>query len=627
MREVPEAQLRSLLDAAPDPTVIVDTQGEIVFASSQVRPVFGHDPDELSGQPIETLVPQRYRHLHRHHRHRYLEDPRVRPMGMGFDLYGRRKDGSEFPVEISLSPVETDSGLLILSTIRDITLRKQGEAALARERAFSNSLIETAPTIILLLDLEGRILTVNPYLEQLSGYRAEDVLGMDWFTIFVPEEDREEIWVLFRNVVREGSIAGHINPIRLRDGTLRHIQWHAKTLADPQGHTVGLLNVGHDVTERITYEEALKRAQEIAEQADRSKSRFLATASHDLRQPLQSIGLYLSVLSRQLDQPRQQEISGKIRQSLDTMGQLLNALLDISKLESGSVSPEKRDFPLTELVERIVTDNLPHAENKALTLEFRGEEPIVHSDPALLQRVIENLVSNAIRYTEEGAVMIECRCTEGTAHIEVADTGSGIPQDALEKIFEEYYQLENAARDRRKGLGLGLSIVRHIARLLDHPVHAESALGEGSTFRVEVPLGRAADRPAESGLRAVERRTGDERPLVLLVEDDPAVVDATQLLLESTGVRVETASNGDDALDRIRTGVCPDIVISDYRLTRYSGIEVIERVRTLVGEIPAVLMTGDTLSREVDRDSQSYEVLRKPVDTDQLLVLIESLMS
>jgi len=380
---------------------------------------------------------------------------------------------------------------------------------------------------------------------------------------------------------------------------------------------------------RKAAEQALSNAKEVAESATATKSRFLAAASHDLRQPLQSLGLYLSVLTRQLDAPQQLDVTNKMRSSLDTMGELLDALLDISKLDSGAVKPEKRDVWIQELLTRIVTDNAQQAAEKGLQLEYTRDDYAVHTDPGLLERVIENFVTNAIRYTESGQISIECRPHEDVLRITVSDTGIGIAEDDIDKVFEEYYQLDNHARNRRKGLGLGLSIVKHIAKLLEHPLEVSSKPGEGSTFTVEVPIGTVEVARVESCAAAPASVRGIGIPIVLLIDDDPSIIDATTMLLESTGVRVCSASNGDEALAQVAAGVHPDILVCDYRLPGYSGIEVIRRIRhAALDDLPAILMTGDTSTAEIEAANlANCTILHKPADTDRLISLIEDLVA
>ncbi len=363
-----------------------------------------------------------------------------------------------------------------------------------------------------------------------------------------------------------------------------------------------------------------------ANQANSGKSQFLATASHDLRQPLQSINLYLSTLDRLLDKAKQKEISSKIQSSLRVMGELLDALLDISKLESGSVTPAKKDFSMSAFMDTLVVDNEPAALVKGLTFKCSADSCTVHSDPALLQRIVENFITNAIRYTDTGSVEVRCKEHDGCARIEVKDSGVGMPEEALDTSFEEYFQLDNPARNRQKGLGLGLSIVKHLAHLLDHRLSVTSVPGKGSTFAVEVPLGEPAEEATKVHVPVKASTRSKQEPVVLLIDDDPAIVDATTMLLDSASVKVYSALNGDEALAHVDSGVCPDIVISDYRLPGYNGIEVIRRIReTMVYDLPAVVMTGDTSGKEIEAANLiNCTVLHKPIDADHLISLIEN---
>jgi PAS domain S-box-containing protein len=504
-------------------------------------------------------------------------------------------------------------------------VKNQTEAALAQSRVF----LEWAPDPSVVVNAAGEIEVANSLLTTLSGYTPDELRGMS-VEVLVPKRfkakhiaHREafnadpkvrgmgadlELFLLTK-AGQEIPIEVSLNPIQISAGTL-------------------IFAAIRDVTRRIAAEHELQLAKEIAEKATATKSRFLAAASHDLRQPLQSIGLYMSVLTRLIEEPKILEISGKIRTSLDVMGDLVNALLDISKLDSGLVTPTKQDFPIQNVLDQLLADNEPTARQKGLELVCTASPSVVHTDPALLSRIVENFITNALRYTEAGQVEIRCTPHGEMLHIEVKDTGAGIPEESLETIFEEYYQLDNTARDRSKGLGLGLSIVKHIAKLLDHRVEVSSIPGEGSTFAVQVPLGKPIAAALESPTAVTTPTRSDRQPVVLFVDDDPAIVDATVMLLDLAGVLVYSALDGEAALAHINNGVRPDIVISDYRLPGFTGVEVIRRVRAATtDDLPTVLMTGDTSAKEIESANLTHcTVLHKPVNTDQLISIIEGAM-
>ena len=626
-----EQDLRSLLDAAPDATLLVNTDGRIEWLNAQAEKLFGYQREEMLNQPVELLIPQRFRNVHIEHRREFADNLRVRAMGSSLDLCARHKDGSEFPIDVNLSPIHLLGRMVVSASIRDITKLKNAASELAdmveqlrSEKGFSDNLITTQQGIVLVLDSKGRITLVNPYFEDLTGYSADELIGVDWFDTFIPEDERPTIQKFFAEVMREGINRGYVNALVTKAGDQRMIQWHSKTMENGDGSIVGLLNTGYDVTEQEAAAAALRAAKREADRATGVKTRFLAAASHDLRQPLQSMGLYLSVLSQQLQKHKNQDIGIKMRQSLDTMAEILDALLDISKFDSGSIVAEPCEFPLQKLMDQIAADNSPLAAEKGLSLHIEPTPLIVKSDPALLRRIVENFVGNAIRYTESGEVSIVIRSDGDSASIDVSDSGVGIPEDALETIFEEYFQLENPVRDRSKGLGLGLAIVRHIARLLDHKLDVQSVPGQGSTFSVSLPQVGVVSEAAPEPVLSDASKTIDFAATVLVVDDDPAIIDATVMLLKIEGFDVQSALHGDEALAKIEDGLRPDIVVSDYRLPGLNGIEVVRRIRHLVGEdLPTILITGDTSAKGIAAvDLARCTVLHKPVNSERLISLI-----
>jgi len=248
----------------------------------------------------------------------------------------------------------------------------------------------------------------------------------------------------------------------------------------------------------------------------------------------------------------------------------------------------------------------------------------VNSDPALLERIVENLASNAIRYTAEGSIAVRAERIGQSARISVVDTGIGIPEQALDRIFDEYFQFDNPARNIKKGLGLGLAIVKRIANLLDHQIHVHSTVGKGSTFSVDVPL---AQKPVATATATTAPPHADRQLGVLFIDDDAAVADSLSLILSTAGLNAVSASDGNEAIARLEEGFRPDVVLSDFRMPNENGLVVVARLRQVLGDdTPAIMMTGDTSLRHIESQNiGNLKVLQKPVDPDVLIALIHEM--
>ncbi len=392
---------------------------------------------------------------------------------------------------------------------------------------------------------------------------------------------------------------------------------------DSDGSPMRIRGLTTDITQRKRFEAEISSAQKLAERADRTKSIFLAAASHDLRQPLQTLRLLHGALQQQHPAGEGQKIVAGIGHSIDTMSSMLSSLLDINRLESGNLRPSKSDFAVNDIFDSAATDLLPLLEEKGLQWRVVPSNFVVRSDKRMLEEMIRNLLSNAIRYTDQGKILLGCRRASGKIRIEIWDTGIGIPGDQLPRIFEEYY-----CDAERGGFGLGLAIVRRLGEILDHRVDVRSTPGKGTGFSIEVPQGRAYVGVSES----VPTSDLDGEGFcgtVLVIEDERSVRSALNRILTSSGIGVIGAATVGDAAALIKQkNVSPDLVLCDYNLPGpMNGVESIKSLRAdLAWDLPAIVMTGDTRSKTMEAiASYGVSVLVKPFLGNELIQLINRL--
>jgi signal transduction histidine kinase len=375
----------------------------------------------------------------------------------------------------------------------------------------------------------------------------------------------------------------------------------------------------------------LTEQKEEAERANNAKSRFLAAASHDLRQPMHALGLFVGALKERIVYPEVSSIVQNIEASVTAMDSLFNALLDISRLDAGVFHPNIVDFPINRLLDRLRVEFAPQALEKWLRFKVMPCSAMVRSDPMMLERIMLNLVSNALRYTGQGGVVVGCRRHPGGLRIEVWDSGTGIPQDRLHDIFHEFVQVGNPERDRNRGLGLGLAIVERMARLLGTRVVVRSRLHRGSVFAIDVALG-SQNRPARVNLKEIAAGAMHKLDLcVAVIDDEAAILDGMRVLLENWGCRVLTATSGAEVLQLLSARQhTPDLIVSDYRLRDgENGIALIRAIQAAWGAtIPGVLISGDTAPERLHEAQESgFHLLHKPVSPAKLRLLITHLVN
>ncbi|MCE9639892.1 MAG: response regulator, partial [Betaproteobacteria bacterium] len=369
---------------------------------------------------------------------------------------------------------------------------------------------------------------------------------------------------------------------------------------------------------------------QVAEAATRAKTQFFAAANHDLRQPLHAMGLFASALAAKPRDPEVDKLVDSINASVHALEALFNELLDISKIDAGAVKPELRNFSVQTVLARVGEEFRVEAAEKGLRFTIETRDCILHSDTILLERILRNLVANAIRYTAAGSVSIGVEPANGVARIAVRDTGIGIAPEHQERIFEEFFQLGNPARTSRKGLGLGLSIVKRLCDLLGLPLSVTTQVGAGSIFTIEVPLATVAASTVPAAAPVFSPAVDLAGRLIVVIDDETAIVEGMQALLGGLGASVIGSTTGNEVVGAVHAaGRLPDLIIVDYRLgDGLDGIEVVQRIRQeLDPEIPAILVSGTmspTLKETADR--ARLQLLLKPVMPDRLCALIRQVL-
>lgn len=530
-------------------------------------------------------------------------------------------DGEYHWFETYKSPVILDGHAIgTVGYARDVSQRRLMESRLRESEAFNVAVLNALTEHIAVLDEYGTIVAVNAAWKQFALSNgtpelANNSVGLSYRDASVSalgqqeNEEGQNAWQGINRVIR--GLQSHFAceyacPSSKED---RYFRMSVYPLPAPRRGAV----VAHeDITARKRAEEALKRAMAKAEHANEAKSRFLAAASHDLRQPLSALALYVGMLGSRLA-TEDAVLMRNMKDCLTSLNELLSNLLDLSMLEAGVTKPEIRDFPLSEMFSKAISIHAPEANMKGLMLRCAHTRIAARTDPVLFGRMLRNLVANAVRYTEQGGVLVGCRRRGGRLWVEVWDTGIGIPAEKTGEIFEEFKQLGNDERSRGKGSGLGLAIVAKTAALLGLEIRVRSVLGRGSMFAVEIPPGEATEVELP--------QQGACRPLWIgLVENDPAVLEALTRSLESIGHHVVDASSGDELLELL-DGIPPDLVISDYRLNNgESGFGVVKRLRKLFErDVPALVITGDTDSMVMRHMAkEGIRVLHKPLELETL---------
>jgi PAS domain S-box-containing protein len=535
-------------------------------------------------------------------------------------------------MELAVGESRSGGRPLFAGIVRDISERKKSEQELRDSETKTRAILETAVDGIITIDQQGTILSANPATERIFGYRVDEMVGHR-VNMLMPEPYRS---------AHDGYLERYMTTGERRIiGIGREVQGQRKDgSVFPMDVSVGEALIGgarvftgivRDVTDRKRTEEDLRAAKDQAEGARLAQSQFLAAVSHDLRQPVQALTLFTSALAAKISGAPASALVDDMRGSVEALDMLLDALLDVSSLDAGTIVPHETTFSLAILVERLVAEFEPQASQKEIELRLVLTSAVVRTDPTLLYRVLQNFVSNAVRYTSQGGILIGCRRRGRKLRIEVVDSGIGIPEHLHQEIFKEFFQIGNPERDRSQGLGLGLAIVQRLSRLLRCPVTVRSREGRGAAFGIEVtlvgfnkianivPLRRASSEQAVTG-----------KGLVFVIDDEASVLKGLRLVIEDWGYAVLAARTELEAINILNgRNQAPDVIIADYRLRGIcNGAQVVAHIRQTFGQpIPCILITGDTAPERIrEANDHGFTLLHKPVEPAELhAAIVENL--
>jgi PAS domain S-box-containing protein len=634
-----------LLETLPDAIVAVDRDGTIIQVNSQAEELFGYDRDELIGQKVEMLVPESYRRQHHHHRENFAQAPKTRRMKADLDLYGRRRNGSEFPVEISLSPVSTENGMFVLSAIRDISERKRIAEELRRAneelhrrtaeqlgeyRSRLASIIDSSEDAIIGKNLDGTIASWNKGAERIYGYTPEEVVGKH-ISLLAPTDRPDEIPEILQKTARGESVE-HYESVRVtKDGRHLDVSISVSPLRDAKGDIVGASAIARDIT-------AQKRAEGQLQQSQKMEAigRLAGGVAHDFNNILGIINACTEFLRDRIDPNAESSVYVEnIKKATERGSSLTHQLLTFSRtpaIQPCILDLNERLKDISKLLRPLMGDDVE------VLVVSKSPSAVVEADPGQLDQVLVNLAVNArdamprggkfiletraMKFDEAFAEQHQAMAAGRYVLLAISDTGNGMDEATVSRVFEPFFTTKEVG----KGTGLGLATVYGIVKQSAGHILVYSEPGYGTTFKIYLP---SADHKIGLGSKTEVETVAPKRQgtTILLVEDDEIMRSLTRQLLQEHGYTVVEADDGKSALEWVQSHPGPiDLLLTDVVMRRMSGPELVERLNASHPNLKVVYMSGYTgeliAEREVLR--RGITLLEKPFTRTALLNTIHT---
>lgn len=635
-----EEHASRLLDTAPDAMVVVGTDGRIHLVNIQTEQLFGYTRAELIGESLEMLIPQRSRRGHAGHVTRFFADPDARPMGSGLELFGRRKDGTEIPIEVSLSPLHTELGMTVSAAIRDISERKRLEAATKLMAERLASAVESIEDAFALFDKDDCLVLCNSVYHRLVGDSVPGpLIGRSYREVLEAwsrriDFDNESESRRFREErLRRSAGETTTFDIRLLDG--RSLRVIGRRTAEG-----GIVKTIWDRTVDERREEELRVARAAAEAGSAAKSEFVSSMSHELRTPLNAILGFAQLLQRDTKEPlssRHRERAEQIIKGGGHLLRLIDDILDLSRIEAGAISMAPEAVDVLEVLEAVKSTLLLQASSERLNLNVHqfADMPRIVADRTRFAQILMNFGTNAIKYNRTGGSVTFTVSLPSRKRLRVAvsDTGIGIPPEKQSKIFQPFQRAGQEAGPIQ-GTGIGLVITRRLAALMGGEVGFTSTLGLGSEFWVDMPVhtsGTHSSVPPPGPMQRSRLAHGGERGVVLYVEDHSAnVAFMTDLLSSFEGVELLSAGTAELGIELAREHR-PAVIIMDINLPTMSGVEALRQLRATSStkDIPVIALSAAATQQDLQRGLQAgfHRYLTKPVEVNELIGVLEELFS